>query len=56
MASAENSLDLRRLERVAAAAQLLLPRFQEDAEEVRIDVIYIVPKRLPKHLENVWQG
>jgi putative endonuclease len=55
-AAAEISLDHNRLRRVAAAAELLVPRFLGDAEEVRIDVIHIVPGRLPNHLKDVWQG
>ncbi len=54
--AAEQSLDRNRLRRVAAAADFLLPQFQADAEEVRIDVIYIVPRQLPQHLTDVWQG
>jgi putative endonuclease len=55
-AAAEQSLDRERLRRVAAAAELLLPRFIGDADTVRIDVIYMVPGRLPQHLVDVWQG
>jgi putative endonuclease len=56
MAAAEISLDRHRLRRVADAANLLLPRFLDDADTVRIDAIYIVPGRLPQHLEDVWHG
>lgn len=54
--AADQALDRNRLRRVAAAADYLLGQFQGDAEEVRIDVIHIVPKHLPRHLEDVWQG
>jgi putative endonuclease len=54
--AADHSLDRHRLRRVAAAAELLVPRFLGSAEEVRIDVIHIVPGRLPRHLKDVWQG
>ena len=54
--AAEQSLDRHRLRRVAAASELLLPRFIGEAEEVRIDVIHIVPGHLPRHLTDVWQG
>ena len=54
--AAEQSLDRQRLRRVAAAADFLLGQFQGDAEEVRIDAIYIVPGQLPQHLVDVWQG
>lgn len=56
MEAAEISLDRRRLQRVAAAAEWLLPRFLKGAETARIDVIYIVPRRWPRHLVDVWQG
>jgi putative endonuclease len=55
-AAAEQSLDRNRLRRVAAAAELLMSRFLGEAEEVRIDVIHIVPGQLPNHLKDVWQG
>lgn len=54
--AADWSLDRHRLRRVAAAAELLIPRFLGKAEEVRIDVIHIVPGRLPRHIEHVWDG
>ena len=56
MEAAEMSLDHRRLQRVVAAAQWLLPRVLKGAEIVRIDVVYIVPRRWPRHLIDVWQG
>jgi len=56
MSTAEFSLDEWRLRRVAVAAERLMPRFMEGVDEVRIDAIFIVPFRWPKHLENVWQG
>jgi len=27
-----------------------------DGDEVRIDALFIVPRRWPRHLTNVWQG
>lgn len=56
IAAAHRSLDLQRLQRVAAAAEFLVPRFLDNAEDVRIDVIHIVPGYPPHHLEDVWQG
>lgn len=50
------ALDRHRLRRVAAAAERLAPRFMRDGDAVRIDAIFIVPRRLPWHLPNVWQG
>lgn len=50
------ALDEWRLRRVAAAAEALLPRFARPDDEVRIDAVYVVPRRLPCHLANVSQG
>jgi putative endonuclease len=54
--SAAAALDAYRLRRVAAAAEALAPRFMRDGDMLRIDVIFVVPRRLPRHLPNVWQG
>ena len=53
---AEFALDDYRLRRVAAAANALAHRFVRPGDDMRIDAIFIVPWRLPKHLENVWHG
>ena len=50
------SLDAYRLRRVVVAAQRLSPRYMRDGDEVRIDAVLIVPKRLPRHLPDIWQG
>lgn len=55
-ADAQLSLDDYRLRRVAAAAQALAPRYARHGEDLRIDAIFIVPRRLPRHLTNVWMG
>lgn len=52
----EHAIDQYRLRRVAAAASALAPRFAKNGEDVRIDVILIAPRRLPRHLPNVWHG
>ena len=54
--SAAFALDEWRLRRVAVAAERLLPRYLDGVDEVRIDAIFIVPFRWPRHLPNVWQG
>lgn len=54
--AAAMSLDEYRLRRVVTAAERLSPRFMRDGDELRIDAIFIVPRRLPRHLPNVWQG
>ena len=50
------ALDEWRLRRVAAAAAQLTPRFMRDGDDVRIDVIFVLPRQWPRHLVNVWQG
>jgi len=55
-AEAELSLDDYRLRRVAAAAEALAPRYQCPGDDIRIDAIYIVPRRLPRHIPNIWRG
>ena len=55
-AEADFALDDYRLRRVAAAAEALAPRFVSRGDDLRIDAIFIVPWRLPRHLENVWHG
>ena len=54
--AAAMSLDRHRLRRVAAAAEQLAPRYARDGDDIRIDAIFIVPRRLPLHLADVWQG
>jgi putative endonuclease len=55
-AALDLALDERRLARVAAAAEALIPRFAGAGEDVRIDAILIAPGRAPRHLKNVWLG
>jgi putative endonuclease len=50
------SIDRKRLLRVAAAAEILAARYAGPNDDIRIDVILIVPRRLPRHLKNVWHG
>jgi putative endonuclease len=50
------SLDEWRLRRVTVAAERLAPRYLRDGDGIRIDAIFMVPRRWPRHLTNVWQG
>ena len=54
--SAGFSLDPWRLRRVVTAAERLAPRYMRDGDDVRIDAIYIVPRKLPRHIADIWQG
>lgn len=50
------AIDRRRLTRVAAAAEFLAARYAGPQDDIRIDVMLLRPKRLPRHLVNVWHG
>lgn len=50
------AVDAYRLRRVAAAAEILLPKYGKDTENMQIDVILVAPWRWPHHLQNVWHG
>jgi putative endonuclease len=50
------ALDQYRLRRVAVAAERLAPRYARDGDDIRIDAIFLLPGRLPRHLANVWHG
>jgi putative endonuclease len=50
------AIDDYRLRRVAAAADLLYPKYAKAQEDARIDVILVAPWRWPQHLVNVWHG
>lgn len=50
------ALDEYRLRRVAVAAERLAPRYARDGDDIRIDALFIVPGKLPRHLTNVWTG
>jgi len=50
------ALDDYRLRRVARAAEALAARHARPDDTVRIDAIFIVPRRWPRHIENVWRG
>jgi putative endonuclease len=50
------AIDERRLARVAAAAEMLMPRYAGPGDDVRIDVILLAPGARPHHIENAWIG
>jgi putative endonuclease len=52
----DESIDERRLARVAAAAESLAATYLKPGDDMRIDVILLAPGRPPRHLENVWHG
>ncbi|RYY24267.1 MAG: YraN family protein [Sphingomonadales bacterium] len=50
------AIDERRLARVARAAEVLMPRYAGPGDDIRVDVILIAPRALPRHIENAWIG
>jgi putative endonuclease len=50
------AIDEHRLSRVAAAAEYLMPRYAGPEDDIRVDVILIAPRTLPRHIENAWMG
>jgi putative endonuclease len=50
------ALDRWRLRRVAVAAERLAPRYMRAGDDIRIDALFLVPRRWPRHLADVWQG
>lgn len=50
------ALDEWRLRRVVVAANRLAPRYVLEGDDVRIDAIFIVPRRWPRHLANIWHA
>ena len=54
--AADISLDRHRLRRVAVAAERLIQRYARDGDDIRIDAMFVVPGRWPRHLPDVWQG
>ena len=50
------AIDERRLTRVAAAAEVLMPRYAGPGDDIRVDVILLAPGTMPRHIENAWIG
>ena len=50
------AIDERRLARVAAAAEVLMPRYAGPGDDIRVDVVLIAPGTRPRHIENAWLG
>jgi len=55
-AELDYAIDEHRLARVAAAAELLGPRYLQEGDDMRVDVVLIAPRTWPRHIENAWIG
>ncbi|URW74763.1 YraN family protein [Sphingomonas donggukensis] len=56
VAERDIAIDHRRLSRVAAAAEYLMPRYAGPGDDIRVDVILLAPGQVPQHIENAWIG
>lgn len=54
-AALDLAIDDYRLRRVAAAANVLVPRFAGPLDQCRIDVVLMAPGRWPRRIANAWQ-
>jgi very-short-patch-repair endonuclease/Holliday junction resolvase-like predicted endonuclease len=55
-ADLDHAIDEPRLARVAAAAELLMERYAQPGDDIRVDVILLAPGCLPRLIENAWIG
>lgn len=55
-AALDTAIDERRLARVAAAAEMLAPRYAGADDDIRIDVMLVRRGAPPRHIENAWIG
>lgn len=55
-AALDIAIDARRLARVAAAAETVIPRFADAGQDIRVDVLLLAPGHPPRHIENAWIG
>lgn len=50
------AIDAWRLRRVAAAAEVIAPRYAGPGDDLRIDVILLAPGCWPRRIANAWQS
>jgi len=53
-ADLDTAIDERRLSRVAAAVEIIAPRFVASGDDWRIDVLLLAPGVPPRHIANAW--
>jgi putative endonuclease len=54
MADLDEAIDEYRLRRVAAAAEAVAARYVRPRDTMRIDVLLLAPRRLPRRIVNAW--
>lgn len=48
------AIDERRLQRVAAAVEIVAHEYAGEGDDLRVDVILLAPGAPPRHIENAW--
>ena len=51
----DHAIDEYRLSRVAAATEAVAHEYATAGEDIRVDVILLAPKSIPRHIINAWQ-
>lgn len=51
----DTAIDEYRLRRVAAAAEAVAHEYAQNGEDVRVDVLLLAPRTIPRHIVNAWQ-
>ncbi|MCB2087371.1 MAG: YraN family protein [Sphingomonadaceae bacterium] len=51
----DHAIDEYRLRRVAAAVEAVAHEYAANGEDIRIDVLLLAPRSLPRHIVNAWQ-
>ena len=51
----DHAIDEYRLSRVAAAVEAVAHEYATGGEDIRVDVILLAPKSIPRHIVNAWQ-
>ncbi|WP_338468267.1 YraN family protein [Novosphingobium sp. ZN18A2] len=54
-ADLDHAIDEYRLRRVAAAAEMVAHEYAANGDDMRVDVILLAPRSLPRHIVNAWQ-
>ena len=49
------AIDEYRLRRVVAAVECVAHDYASDGEDIRVDVILLAPRTIPRHIVNAWQ-
>ncbi|MCP5396808.1 MAG: YraN family protein [Sphingomonadaceae bacterium] len=51
----DHAIDEYRLRRVATAVEAVAHEYAQHGDDIRIDVLLLAPRSLPRHIINAWQ-